>query len=105
MGGGNSKQIDASKVGGSGGGILVVTVDDEYIMNKTWQEIYDAIASGIIVIAIDDNHYTEGEELQKSIYIISRASHSYSGDYNLFAFGSNDVYAHVSDPEFNPSTD
>lgn len=35
--------------GGGGGGALVVHEDEEGTLDKTWQEIFDAIASGKIV--------------------------------------------------------
>lgn len=40
--------------GGSGGGVLVVT-DTDGTLDKTWQEMYDAFASGGVVIQMDEN--------------------------------------------------
>ncbi len=34
--------------GGSGGGVLVVTPDENDTLDKTWQEIYDAFATGVV---------------------------------------------------------
>jgi hypothetical protein len=39
--------------GGSGGGVLVVHVDEEGMLDKTWQQIHDAFVSGVAVI-VDD---------------------------------------------------
>ena len=39
--------------GGSGGGVLVVT-DTSGTLNKTWQEIHDAVANGIVYIVSSD---------------------------------------------------
>ena len=35
---------------GGGGGVLIVNVDENYTLDKTWQEIYDAFSSGTNVI-------------------------------------------------------
>jgi hypothetical protein len=37
--------------GSSGGGVLVVHRDENDTLDKTWQEIHDAIADGIVVIS------------------------------------------------------
>ena len=45
--------------GGSGGGVLVVHIDEEYsALDKTWQEIHDALAQGtpcVTLYAEDDD--------------------------------------------------
>ena len=41
--------------GGSGGGVLVVTVTDG-TLDKTWQEIHDAMLSGGAVIQADETN-------------------------------------------------
>ena len=43
--------IDAIKVGGggSGGGVLVVT-DTDGTLDKTWQEIHDAMLVGVVIV-------------------------------------------------------
>lgn len=38
--------------GGGGGGGDVVVVHDDGALDKTWQEIYDAMAAGNIVVAV-----------------------------------------------------
>lgn len=36
--------------GGTGGGVLVIHKDERSVLDKTWQEIADAIASGILCV-------------------------------------------------------
>lgn len=53
----NGELITAEKLnetGSSGGGGLVATCDANGVLDKTWQEIHDAMASGSHVSIIDD---------------------------------------------------
>ena len=50
--------------GGSGGGVLVLT-DTDGTLDKTWQEIHDAMLSGGVTIVIPD----DGVYAVDSIYI------------------------------------
>ncbi len=65
-----SKQVDYIEKnyegGGSGAGVLIVECTDypeeyTYRLDKTWQEIYDAMFSGVPVM-IRDNGAKEGEQ-------------------------------------------
>lgn len=60
-------EIDGTKykVGGgsSGGGVLVVHIDEEYsALDKTWQEIHDALAQGTPCVTLynEDDDATQG---------------------------------------------
>jgi hypothetical protein len=44
-----NKAVPKSEGGGSGGGLLVVT-DTGGTLDKTWQEIHDAMLTGLVVI-------------------------------------------------------
>ena len=47
-------QLFTNTQGSSGGGVLEITIDsDTGALNKTWQEIHDAIASGKLCILMD----------------------------------------------------
>lgn len=46
--------LEWATAGGSGGGVLVVT-DTDGTLDKTWQEMHDALLSGGAVITIDEN--------------------------------------------------
>ena len=50
--------------GGSGGGVLVVHIDEEYsALDKTWQEIHDALAQGTSCVTLyteDDDNVVQG---------------------------------------------
>ena len=53
----NGIEIDGTKYavgGGSGGGVLVVHVDENDTLDKTWQEIKDASLNGVVIL-IDEN--------------------------------------------------
>ena len=50
--------------GSSGGGVLVVHIDEEYTtLDKTWQEIHDALAHGIpcVTVYTDDDDVEQGQ--------------------------------------------
>lgn len=48
--------------GSSGGGVLVVNIDEEYsALDKTWQEIHDAIAQGTPCVTL----YTEDDDVMQ----------------------------------------
>ena len=52
------KWVNGSGGGGSGGGILVAHLDTTtYAIDKTWKEVHDAMADGIIVLIpfVDDD--------------------------------------------------
>lgn len=45
--------IDAQGGGGGGGGALVLAENESRALNKTWQEIYDAMKTGSVVLEIE----------------------------------------------------
>lgn len=47
--------IDAQSGGGGGGGALVLHENESGTLNKTWQEIYDAMKTGSVVIEVEDD--------------------------------------------------
>ena len=52
--------------GGSGGGLVVTAswVDNAYVFNKTWQEIYDAIEGGQFVsVALEGSYISSIEKI------------------------------------------
>ena len=59
--------------GGGGGGGLIVHVDENYTLDKTWNEITTAAESGIVGLAINRNGFTFIYELV--------AYGEYSGEY------------------------
>lgn len=84
---GNSKQIDASEIGG-GGGVLIITEEydagtDVGTLDKTWKEIHDAFISGIPCIL----YYPDGDDytyikIDKISYVQSNCPYSVSaGEY------------------------
>ena len=48
--------------GGSGGGVLVVN-GTETMLDKTWQEIHDAMLSRGVVVQFDDGYITNNIEI------------------------------------------
>lgn len=80
--------------GSSEGNVLVLTADyDTGTLNKTWQEIFDAIGEGKIpVLGYADDH-------DAFVTIFGNAAHV-NGAYGLWTIGSNPA---VDDPYFAAS--
>ena len=81
---GNSKNIDASEIGGGGGGVLLINIvygddPDDITLDKTWKEIHDAFIAGNACLicgsgegfaeqtAITGMSYADGEECPYSL--------------------------------------
>ena len=90
--------LEWAEGGGSGGGVLVVT-DTDGTLDKTWQEIHDAIANGIVYLYDSANGFNSG--------IIFRASEEDNKGtmyYNIRAVGG--VYATATVIDYTaPSAD
>lgn len=72
------KAFGGSGGGSSGGGVLVVNIDEEHTtLDKTWQEIYDAVKNGTVVIFLQN--MSDGEIQQP--YLESIAS---KGGYGVY---------------------
>lgn len=87
----------ATAGGGGGSDVLIVHEDDDGILNKTWQEIYDAISDGKIAVMniTDDQH-----ELTEHSFIYSAFAPQAAGaKYNVkvFLYGGAEVSTYVSD--------
>ena len=70
--------------GSSGGGVLVVNIDEEYTtLDKTWQEIHDALAQGIpcVTVYAEDNDFEQGQ-------IVSVSASAGTGNYIVNALSA-----------------
>jgi hypothetical protein len=65
--------------GGSGGGVLVVT-DTDGTLDKTWQEIHDAMLAGGAVLAVGEDRVACITEVSHgmNVYVVSLSGHTYS---------------------------
>lgn len=83
--------------GGSGGGVLVVTVDENDTLDKTWREI-DAADAAVIVFSGSE----EGETWHGREFVVN-TSQELNGDYfvNSIASGGESSYM-VTDPDDYP---
>lgn len=74
--------------GGAGGGVLIVNPDAQTgALDKTWQEIYDAMQTSIVMLVIvDAENYSVSPALAKSTGV--ETSSTYGNTYNVkFDFG------------------
>lgn len=68
--------------GGSSGGVLVVNIDEEYTtLDKTWQEIHDALAQGIPCVSV----YTEDDDVEQGQIVSASAG---AGKYFVTALSA-----------------
>lgn len=76
---------DSSSGGGSGGGVMIVhesydsqtnTLTNTFVLDKTWQEIYDAMANGIVEI--------QGENPPSIAMILNAAYDTKAGSYDVY---------------------
>lgn len=71
--------------GGSGGGVLVVT-DTDGTLDKTWQEIFNAIKSNGAVLVYDN---------PEAAIVLSADSDSLASAYNVYGFdGAGEMISH-----------
>jgi hypothetical protein len=60
----------------SGGGVLVVHVNENDTFDKTWQEVHDAFSAGVTVIAVNQSglqNLIVGDEIGKRDYSVTIA--------------------------------
>ena len=68
---GNSKQIDASEIGGGSALLVIDTYDGstgDEVLDKTWQELHDAYVSGQRVI-VQMNYINSASQYEYEMYI------------------------------------
>lgn len=72
--------VDPNSGGGGGGGSLVVNWDaDSDTLDKSWQEIHDAMEAGQNVTVVGDESY-------ESIGIAYGCAKTYDGTYQVYTF-------------------
>lgn len=100
-----AEKLNNLEEGASGGGSLLVTVTVEedtpsshsttYTMDKTWQEIHDALLAGSYVCGIyENNGYTGQEQIDHC---------SFDGDSYRAYFGADDEGYTTDSPDGYPS--
>jgi len=98
----NKLEQGVANAGSSGGGVgtMVIHMDDETgVLDKTWQEIYDAVASGTVcVIPIA----TVVPIVENNLYIISSASISNIGDIEKFIVSAFAVFKYFTTGDVIP---
>ena len=70
--------VDAA--GGSGGGVLVVH-DVDGTLDKTWQEIHDAMLAGVVVIELTQ---TDVFAVQRAYYYSKTGEYKVNTDYGSY---------------------
>lgn len=78
----------------SGGGPLVVTINDNDEMDKTWQEIHDAMLSRGAVAVYGDNY----------AFAVARAGINENDTYGVTVFGYDETF-NANTPEDYPAVD
>lgn len=67
--------------GGSSGVLIVHQDDDTYALDKTWQELYDAVAQGKLCLLVDsgaeDDFAWAGQIILGSVYTDPEQDHPY----------------------------
>ena len=80
-----SKQYTDSAISGGGGGgsdVVIVHSDaDTGALDKTWQEIHDALNGGKLVMDI----YADGDDVFQTIYTIAT---TYNEQFAIYAVGA-----------------
>ena len=87
----NGELITAEKLNSTGGddsSVLRISVNNSYL-NKTWNEINNALSNGIIPIVYNISSATDS-----IISIINRAE-IYDTVYRIYALGYNDVFGYI----------
>lgn len=71
-----SDTVSDESGGGSGGGVLVVNVNEAGVLDKTWQEIHDAFVSGGAVVDKEGTHQNAaiGVGSNKGTFFVTFAS-------------------------------
>ena len=90
---GNSKNIDASEIGGGGSSqplMVHLTTEDAllFTFDKTFGEIYDAIQAGQLPILESSYNNTYDETIQNAIIVNAVVEHQYIGQENETYMGS-----------------
>lgn len=72
-------KLNKLEQGVAAGGVLVVHIDEEYTtLDKTWQEIHDALAQGIPCVTV----FTENNDVEQGQIVFVSAS---AGIYYVYA--------------------
>ena len=71
--------------GGGGGGSDIVVVHDNGALDKTWQEIHDAMASGKIIISVFEEETEEESIVSMGVFT---GAEPFAGEYICFAIAT-----------------
>ena len=69
----------------SGGGSLVINTVDG-VMDRTWQEIFNALTAGVYCVVLYGNEDQAGQEIIQEAYFYD------DDDYRIYTIGNSDTY-------------
>lgn len=95
------QMLQAIAEGGGSGGILICTYTDG-VLDKTWQEIYDAISESMLCII--QMPYSTGDQYGVHMYMINTVEHS-EGAYGVVTESPYTLYLATSADDYPAFTD